>query len=99
MIVAIDDSGVDYNHPDLYLNIWLNQTEIPASIRPNLVDTDGDGLITFWDLNAPANAGKVADNNGDGRIDAGDILRPVAQGGWMDGIDGNAPRHGQRVRR
>src|SRR5262245_58503131 len=23
-IIAIDDSGVDYTHPDLYLNIWLN---------------------------------------------------------------------------
>lgn len=91
VIIAIDDSGVDYTHPDLYLNIWLNQTEIPTAIRPTLVDTDSDGLITFWDLNAPANAGKVADNNVNGRIDAGDILRPTSQGGWMDSIDGNAP--------
>ena len=91
IIIAIDDSGVDYTHPDLYLNIWLNQTEIPAALRPTLADTDADGLITFWDLNAPANAGRVADNNGNFRIDAGDILRPTALAGWMDGIDGNAP--------
>jgi subtilisin family serine protease len=91
VVVAIDDSGADYTHPDLYLNIWINQTEIPTSIRSTLVDTDSDGLITFWDLNDQANVGKVADNNGNGRIDAGDILRPISQGGWMDGIDGNAP--------
>src|SRR5262249_26903239 len=66
-------------------------TEIPAAIRPSLIDTDGDGLITFWDLNAPANAGRVADNNGNGRIDAGDILRPLSAGGGMDGIDGDGP--------
>lgn len=90
-VIAIDDSGVDYTHPDLYKNIWLNQTEIPANVRPTLTDTDGDGLITFWDLNDPGNAGKVADNNGNGYIDAGDVLRPVSQGGWMDGIDGNGP--------
>src|SRR5262245_5614194 len=33
VVVASIDTGVDYTHPDLYLNIWLNQTEIPAAIR------------------------------------------------------------------
>ena len=34
IVIAIDDTGVDYTHPDLYLNIWVNQTEIPAAVRP-----------------------------------------------------------------
>src|SRR5262249_29154271 len=45
-VVAIMDTGADYTDADVYLNIWLNQGEIPAAPRPNLTDTDGDGLIS-----------------------------------------------------
>jgi subtilisin family serine protease len=85
--VAHIDTGVDYTHPDLYLNVWINQDEIPAKIRRKLVDTDRDKLITFYDLNAPANKGRVPDNNRNGYIDAGDILRGARRHGWMDGVD------------
>ncbi len=101
--VADIDTGIDYNHPDLYKNIWINQAEIPASRRANLAEIDGDGRITFYDLNHPVNqgAGKITDINVDGRIDAGDILAPMAKdsgggdtgfGGWSDGVsqDGDA---------
>src|SRR5262249_15737008 len=37
-VVAIIDTGVDYNHQDLYDNIWINQAEIPVSRRANLTD-------------------------------------------------------------
>jgi len=91
--VADIDTGIDYNHPDLYLNIWINQKEIPVSRRANLTDVDGDGLITFWDLNNPINQGpgKITDINHDGHIDAEDILAPMilddqgrdtGMGGW-----------------
>lgn len=77
--VAVLDTGVDYNNPDLYLNIWINQAEIPASRMKNLVDVDGDGHISFRDLNNPVNQGqfKITDVNGDGVIDAADILAPM----------------------
>ncbi len=92
MVIASIDTGVDYTHPDLYLNIWINQAEIPSARRVNLTDIDGDGLITFWDLNNSVNQGlhKITDINGNGRIDAGDILAPYSAsgtGGWADGID------------
>ncbi|MCS7470455.1 S8 family serine peptidase [Stieleria sp. ICT_E10.1] len=50
-VVGVVDSGIDLDHPDLYLNIWLNQGEIPSTFKGDLVDIDGDGLITFYDLN------------------------------------------------
>jgi fibronectin type 3 domain-containing protein/subtilisin family serine protease len=88
-VVADIDTGIDYTHQDLYENIWINQGEIPPSIRANLTDVDGDGIITFYDLNNPVNIGpgKITDLNGNGYIDAGDILKPSSQGGWSDGID------------
>jgi subtilisin family serine protease len=58
------------------------------------VDTNGDQLITFHDLNAPVNAPYVSDGNGNGYIDAGDLLRPLAAGGWEDGLDGPGAANG-----
>src|SRR4029079_2074161 len=75
---------VDLTHPDLYKNIWINQGEIPASLASLLVDTDADGLYTFYDLNAPQNAAYVADSNHNGYIDADDLL---ADPRWANGID------------
>lgn len=97
VVVADIDTGFDYNHPDLYKNIWINQGEIPPDRLANLTDVDHDGRYTFWDLNNSVNQGqhKITDVNGDGRIDAGDLLTPWqadGYGGWADGIneDGNS---------
>lgn len=54
-VVGVVDTGIDSAHPDLYLNIWLNQGEQPEKYPDDdgnkLVDIDDDGLITFYDLN------------------------------------------------
>jgi subtilisin family serine protease len=96
-IVGVIDSGVDYNHVDLYQNIFLNELEIPASRRSNLTDIDADGLITFRDLNNAANQGafKITDQNADGRITGVDLRATMGRtggvdngtGGWADGAD------------
>jgi subtilisin family serine protease len=39
--IAVIDSGVDYNHPDLQANIWTNPGEIPG----NGIDDEGNGYI------------------------------------------------------
>jgi subtilisin family serine protease/subtilisin-like proprotein convertase family protein len=93
VVVAVMDTGIDYDNPDLYLNIWINQAEIPKSRLKNLVDVNHDGYISFRDLNNPINQGpgKITDINHDGVIDAADILAPMVlnaqgqdtgQGGW-----------------
>lgn len=103
-LISVMDTGIDYNHQDLFSNIWINPGEIPASRRANLVDTDGDGLITFYDLNNTRNqgAGKITDQNGDGRISAEDILAPMRKdsagrdtglGGWADGVSNDGDRY------
>lgn len=84
-VVGVIDEGIDYRHPDLYLNIWLNQGEISTlSFFSQLTDSNGDGLITFRDLNDSRNAAFVSDGNGNGYIDAGDLL---IDSRWEDGID------------
>ena len=48
-VIAIIDSGIQINHPDLKSNIWLNSKEIPD----NNIDDDRNGFIddiNGWDF-------------------------------------------------
>ena len=40
-VVAVIDTGIDYNHPDLDANIWVN----PGEIADNGIDDDGNGFV------------------------------------------------------
>lgn len=49
IVVAVTDSGVDYNHQDLIANMWRNTKEIPDDGK----DNDGNGYIddvVGWDF-------------------------------------------------
>jgi len=49
VVIAIVDTGIDYNHPDLADNIWINEDEIPD----NGIDDDGNGFVDDvrgWDF-------------------------------------------------
>ncbi len=41
IVVAVIDTGIDYTHPDLQSNIWVNAGEIPDNLR----DDDGNGYV------------------------------------------------------
>lgn len=41
VVVAVVDTGVDYTHPDLANNIWVNSSEI----ADNGIDDDGNGYV------------------------------------------------------
>jgi len=41
IVVAIVDDGVDYDHPDMIDNLWVNRNEIPN----NSIDDDENGYI------------------------------------------------------
>ncbi|MTJ10534.1 S8 family peptidase [Anabaena sp. UHCC 0204] len=70
IIVAILDTGVDYNHPDLKNNIWTNSKEIPG----NGIDDDGNGYIDdVQGWNFDSNNNNVLDNNGHGTHVSGTI--------------------------
>lgn len=43
-VVAVIDSGMDYTHPDLASNIWINTAENPT----NGLDNDGDGYTNDY---------------------------------------------------
>jgi subtilisin family serine protease len=50
VVIAVVDSGVDYNHPDLSANIWTNTGETDCSDN---IDNDGNGFIDDcqgWDF-------------------------------------------------
>lgn len=47
VIIGIVDSGVDFNHPDLEGNMWINQGEwgVNGELSNNGIDDDGNGYV------------------------------------------------------
>lgn len=69
-VVAVIDSGIAYNHPDLRPNMWVNAREIPGNGR----DDDGNGFADdVYGWNFVGNNANVADDNGHGTHVAGTV--------------------------
>lgn len=86
IVIAIIDSGIDYNHPDLAANIWTNPNEIPDGF-----DNDGNGFvddIVGWDTFNLDN--DPIDDNGHGTHVAGTVGASTNNNIGVAGVAWNA---------
>jgi len=82
VIIAVIDSGIDLNHPDLKANIWINKGEIPG----NRIDDDHNGYIDdVYGWNFISDDNNISDDDGHGTHVAGII---AAAGNNSKGVTG-----------
>lgn len=85
IIVAVIDTGIDYNHPDLAANMWIN----PGEVAANGIDDDGNGIVddvygARW-------------TNGDGSITSGNPMDGDSHGTHVAGTIGAIGNNGTGV--
>lgn len=86
VVVAVLDSGVQVDHPDIAGNLWTN----PGEVAGNRRDDDGNGVVDdVHGANLFTDTGDVADDEGHGTHVAGIV---AARAGNGTGGSGLAPR-------
>jgi MYXO-CTERM domain-containing protein len=102
--IAVTDSGIKWDEDDLIDKVWLNEKEL-ANHKPLHADSsacggtgalagfdcNGDGIFTVSDYKDTPG---VSDRNGNGKLDAGDLIILFSDGvdddgnGYVDDIAG-----------
>lgn len=86
VVVAVIDSGVDYNHPDLAANMWVNPFEVV-----NGIDDDRNGYVDdIHGVNTLANNGNPMDDFMHGTHCAGTIAAVGHNATGVVGVAWNA---------
>lgn len=88
--VAVIDTGVDYTHPDLASQIWINPGENCAGCRNDGIDNDKNGYVDDWHgWNFVANSNNPMDDHGHGTHVAGTIGASGNNGIGVAGVNWN----------